>query len=179
MKTDISTKDIEIAVVSCIFPPRQFMVIPNASWGMQLQFEADLLVITKANWAYEVEIKTSLSDARADQKKSKSKIEYVDGLYKRIEKTKHEDGKPQNKYIKGFYYAFPECLYEKILPILPAYAGIIVVSRYPNNYCYAHFKRSATFQKVEKYPVNKLIQAGRLMQIRYWEILKREREDKK
>ena len=176
MKPDITTKDIEIAVVNCIFPPRQFMVIPNASWGMKLDFEADLLVITKANWAYEVEIKISISDARADQKKSRKKYEYRDGKFVGGDRTKYEAGKPQSKHIKGFYYAFPECLYEKMLPILPAYAGIIAVKRYESNKCcYAKYERSATFQKVEKYPVEKIIQAGRLMQIRYWEMRKGEK----
>lgn len=55
-------------------------------------YEADFLYITKGNYLYEVEIKISITDFRADQKKNK----YHD----------HPD-------VRGFYYFVPQELYSK------------------------------------------------------------------
>ena len=53
-------------------------------------YEADFLYITRGNYLYEVEIKISIADFRADQKKAK-----------------HHD----HPDIKGFYYCVPAELY--------------------------------------------------------------------
>lgn len=55
-------------------------------------YEADFLYITNSNYLYEVEVKISISDFRADQKKNK----YHD----------HPD-------VRGFYYFVPQELYSK------------------------------------------------------------------
>lgn len=55
-------------------------------------YEADFLYVTKSDYLYEVEIKISIADFRADQKKNK----YHD----------HPD-------IRGFYYFIPQELYSK------------------------------------------------------------------
>lgn len=55
-------------------------------------YEADFLYITNSNYLYEVEVKISISDFRADQKKNK----YHD----------HPD-------VRGFYYFVPQELYNK------------------------------------------------------------------
>ena len=55
-------------------------------------YEADFLYITNGYYLYEVEIKISIADFRADQKKNK----YHD----------HPD-------VKGFYYFVPQDLYSK------------------------------------------------------------------
>lgn len=55
-------------------------------------YEADFLYITKSDYLYEVEVKISIADFRADQKKNK----YHD----------HPD-------VRGFYYFIPQELYNK------------------------------------------------------------------
>ena len=55
-------------------------------------YEADFLYITNSNYLYEVEVKISIADFRADQKKNK----YHD----------HPD-------VRGFYYFVPQELYNK------------------------------------------------------------------
>lgn len=55
-------------------------------------YEADFLYITNSNYLYEVEVKISIADFRADQKKNK----YHD----------HPD-------VRGFYYFVPQELYSK------------------------------------------------------------------
>lgn len=57
-------------------------------------YEADFLYITKSNYLYEVEIKISISDFRADQKTDK----YHD----------HPD-------VRGFYYFVPQILRMSIM----------------------------------------------------------------
>jgi hypothetical protein len=50
------------------FGYRTNVIVPNISWGMGLR-ECDLLVLTPAGYFYEVEIKVSRADLRADFKK--------------------------------------------------------------------------------------------------------------
>ncbi len=56
------------------------------------QYEADFLYITKNNYLYEVEVKISIEDFRADQKK------------------KHYHDHPD---VRGFYYCIPEKIFTK------------------------------------------------------------------
>lgn len=73
-------------------------IIMDRYWKRERQdqyagcYEADFLYITKGNYLYEVEIKISIADFRADQKKEK----YHD----------HPD-------VKGLYYFVPQELYSK------------------------------------------------------------------
>ncbi len=101
----ITTLDIEIAV-SKYFNPRANLIVPNVSWGLDLH-EVDLLVLTKNNYAYEIEIKTSRTDLRADQKKRHG----------------HRNGK-----ISRLYFALPVDLCEwRNLELISERAGILVI----------------------------------------------------
>lgn len=100
------TTDIEICVAE-YFHPRVNLVVPNVSWGLSLSHECDLLVLTKAGYAYEVEIKVSAADLKADLKKS------------------HGHYSPK---IKKLFFAIPECLL-KYREFIPKDAGILVVWR--------------------------------------------------
>ena len=61
--------DIEIAIMSA-FNIRQNLIVPNISNQMCLvPFETDMLVLKPSGVAYGFEIKTSLSDLKADFKK--------------------------------------------------------------------------------------------------------------
>lgn len=77
-------------------------------------YEADFLYITKSDYLYEVEIKISIADFRADQKK----------------KFYHD-----HPLVRGFYYCFPWELYikhkDEILTVCKKNgAGIIAVNHY-------------------------------------------------
>ncbi|MBT9167425.1 MAG: hypothetical protein DDT19_00763 [Syntrophomonadaceae bacterium] len=99
----MTASDIELAVAD-YFNVRVNLIVPNISWGMFLH-ECDLLIITKNNYAYEVEIKTSKSDLIADQKK------------------RHNHS---NKKIKKLYFAIPDDLLQ-YAEYIPDYAGIVVI----------------------------------------------------
>ena len=102
----LTTPDMELAIVE-YFDMLRNTIIPNVSWGF-LNHEADLLIITKSDKLYEVEIKISLSDLKADKKKT--------------------HGHSSNK-IKYLYYAIPKYLLEKSVEHIPEYGGILTVER--------------------------------------------------
>jgi hypothetical protein len=86
------------------FGVRQNLIVPNVSWGLNLH-ECDLLVLTGAGYALEIEIKVSKSDLIKDAEKQ----------------HRHNSDK-----IKRLYFAIPEKL-EKHIELIPERAGVIVV----------------------------------------------------
>lgn len=103
-KYKIKTLEIEIAVAN-LFDFRKYIIVPNISWGFHGIHECDLFLISKSNYAYEVEIKVSKADFMKDFEK------------------KHNH---KSDYIKEFYYAMPETLYGKVKDQIPEHAGAIV-----------------------------------------------------
>ena len=66
----LTAKQIEISIAD-YFCPRRNLVVPNVYWGLNFVYELDILVVTQSNYAYEIEIKTTISDIKADKKKRK------------------------------------------------------------------------------------------------------------
>lgn len=95
-------------VRSSPFNVRTHLIVPNVYWGLDLDYEADLVVLTKAGYATEVEIKTSLADLKADQKK------------KRVHNS---------NLFKYLYFCFPEKLLEKGEQYVPERAGILLIDK--------------------------------------------------
>jgi hypothetical protein len=81
------------------------IVVPNVYYGLHIH-ETDLLVLTPSGYAWEIEIKTSLADLKADKKKA--------------------HGHYSNK-IKRLYFAVPEDLKDKALEHIPERAGLFVI----------------------------------------------------
>ena len=81
----ISYGEIEFALAQH-FGWRANIVVPNVFWGLGFRHELDLMVLRPSGWATEIEIKTSLSDLKADAKKGH--------LHR-------------SKRIKELYFAFP------------------------------------------------------------------------
>ncbi len=113
--------EIESAVAR-FFDPRRNTIVPNVWWGMGLNHECDLFVLTKTGFAYEVEIKTSRADLKAD-------------LFKR-----HGHDSVQ---IRKLYFAIPEKL-EFCIDLIPEKAGVLVV--YPGGAVKKY--REATLNKL-------------------------------
>jgi len=97
-------QEIECAVAR-FFDPRRNVIVPNVWWGLDLNHECDLFVLTKAGYAYEVEIKTSKADLKADARK------------------RHNHA---SKKIKRLYFAIPEKL-ESCIDLIPGRAGVLVL----------------------------------------------------
>lgn len=100
----LKTVDIELAVVSYL-KPRVNLIVPNVSWGLGLH-ECDLLVISSAGYAWEIEIKVSKVDLIKDKEKRHGHISHM---------------------IKYLYFAIPDYLIEHSEHI-PERAGIITIN---------------------------------------------------
>ena len=102
----INAKNMERILVDH-FNPRVNIIVPNVGYGLQLH-DCDLLILTKSNYAIEIEIKISAADLRIDKHKRHG----------------HVDRKNR---IKTLYFAVPPALKELALTECPERAGIIVV----------------------------------------------------
>lgn len=100
----MTTLDLEICLMS-FFNIRHNIIVPNISWGIANLHECDLLVLSRSNYATEVEIKISRADLLKDKKK------------------KHGH---KHNHIARLYYAVPEKLVELALDEIPSRAGLIV-----------------------------------------------------
>lgn len=103
--TKITTLQMELLIAK-YFNPRQNLIVPNISWGMWMH-ECDLLVMSKAGYLTEVEIKVSAGDLKKDREKRHG----------------HRDER-----IKALYFAIPEYLL-KYKEYIPEQAGILVVKK--------------------------------------------------
>jgi hypothetical protein len=140
---------IAFVLATKLFPWRRYVVVPNVSWGL-LPHEADLVVLSKAGWLDEIEIKVSVSDFKRDAKKWKHRLAEV-------------NGKPE--LVRGFYYAMPEPVYEKVRSSIPEGVGVILVV----NTLWAKKHREAVPNaSARKLTDDEAAQLLRLGYIRYW-----------
>ncbi len=100
----LTATDVEIRVAR-LFNYRANLIVPNVAWGLHLRHECDLLIVTPARYATEVEIKVTASDIRADNKKGHD----------------HSSHK-----IRRFFFAVPD--YLASCADLPEDAGLISVN---------------------------------------------------
>jgi hypothetical protein len=101
--------DVELAVAR-FFNYRINLIVPNIYWGFDLNYEADLLIISPAAFATEIEIKVTNSDIKRDSLKSAAA---------------HKSNR-----IKKFFYAVPDYLAGS--EYLPKDAGLIAVDKNKN-----------------------------------------------
>lgn len=104
MNKKLTTLDIEIAVAA-YFRPRYNLCVPNVSWGLGLQHEADLLIVTPSLTGIEVEIKVDKYDLRKDAAKP------------------HQHSDPRIQYL---YFAIPWYMMWE-WETVPEWAGIMLV----------------------------------------------------
>jgi hypothetical protein len=142
------------------FSRRRWFVVPNVSWGWSLSYEADIIAVSAAGWANEIEIKVNKYDLRGDKNKSKFKV-------------------AADKRIKRFWYAIPLELLDEAMACLPADVGIITISpgKYKTSNPVASIARSAEnrkgARKVTDKELQKLLHLGVM---RYWDIRLKEAE---
>lgn len=109
-----SAAKIEIAIAYW-FGYRLNLIVPNISWGMNIH-ECDLLVLTKANYASEVEIKVTKADLIKDKDK------------------RHQHKSP---LVRRLYFAIPKKL-EKHIEHIPEHAGILLINNSEHDFCSAY-----------------------------------------
>ncbi|MCH7993510.1 MAG: MmcB family DNA repair protein [Planctomycetes bacterium] len=100
----LTTAEMEVALAHFL-DYRTNLIVPNVWWGMSNMHECDLLVVSKAGYLTEVEIKISRADLRQDKKKRHG----------------HHCSR-----IKRLFFALPTYL-ENCKDLVPDRAGIILV----------------------------------------------------
>lgn len=99
----MTANEVEIAVARH-FGYRQNVVVPNVSWGLGISYEADLVVLRASGFCFEVEIKVTRSDIRADLRK----------------RHKHD-----GLWFRQLWFAVPRDLADD--PNIPQRAGVLAV----------------------------------------------------
>jgi hypothetical protein len=131
---------------------RNYLVIPNVSWGF-LNYEADMLVISKSKYATEIEVKVSMADWKKD-----------------FEKYKHND---VDERIKYQYYAAPYELAIRYTELeLPNGWGVISVgdpnAKWGTEGRGVNILKEAEARDAKKITDNELLLLARLACFRVW-----------
>jgi hypothetical protein len=148
----MTTRDIEYYLATWMFPYWKWIVV--ARTYQVVSHECDLLALTPAGYAHEVEIKVSLSDVKADLKKGH-----------------HHD--PGTK-IKCLWFAMPYELVEKALPFVPDRAGVLGVGWNGRENVRIHRKPAVNRQALA-WPWNERFILARTGNMKYWEDLRQRR----
>jgi len=136
--------EIELALAR-YFDTRENLIVPNISWGLNLH-EIDLLVLNSSNYAYEIEIKISLSDLKADQNK----------------KHQHLSNK-----IKRLYFAVPLELKLEALKYIPERSGLFIVE---DNTRVTLIKLPIINKNARKFNDNEIKKLYELSNMRLWNL---------
>jgi len=139
------------------YPYWRWLAVPNVSHGW-LQYEADLVVVSNAGWAQEIEVKVSASDLKADRHKSKHRGHDVEQPWR----SGYID-----KRMKKFWYAVPENLADiAVSPgVIVDGAGIIVVG---GNTTYRIVREAAIRKEARRCTDRDVIKLMRLGTMRFW-----------
>ena len=146
-KRSIRAVDIEIAVAK-LFNFRTNNILSCVTWGCVFDYELDILVLTPAGYGYEIEIKITKSDLKADK----------------VKQHFHDSEK-----IKKFYYALPYYLLLECEKLIPDWAGIISVKDGK-----ANITRKAKIINKYKFTTEKMLHLTRLAAEKIW-VLKNNR----
>lgn len=152
MKPEIKQPKIHAGHMECavaaLLNYRVYTIVPNVSWGAGFRHECDMLAIDSERRFTEVEIKISLSDLKADFKKS--------------------HGHKSNK-ISRLVYAIPDFLLEKGLPLIPQTCGVIAV-RWSGSRYVAYWVRQARHKVIQKPTEQDITNVMRLGCMRIWSL---------
>lgn len=149
----MNARDIEIAVAN-YFDYRANLIVPNVYWGMGLNHEADLLILSKAGYATEVEIKVSRADLKRDADKAHA----------------HEGA-----IIKALWFAVPMALVDFALEHIPEESGLLMIWERPHRGAsgFVAVAGPKRFPKPRpgsrKFTDHEREQLARLAALRYWD----------
>lgn len=112
----MTTTYMEVALMK-YFKFNQKLIVPNVTnMSGLVEFETDLLVLTKSRYATGVEIKVSKADFQNEFKKRQYQYgEEMDDIFYGM--------------FKNFYFAFPENLVEECIADVPSRFGVLSVDK--------------------------------------------------
>lgn len=126
----MTTLEMEIALMTHL-GVRRNIVVPNVHWGIDYSLhECDLLCLTKARLATEVEIKISKADLLKDKEKN------------------HNHSHP---LIKRTFFAVPEKLKDLAVAELDQRFGVLVVRQRYNRYFVEEVRKAKINSKAKKW----------------------------
>lgn len=149
MPKKMTSAEIELRLARH-FGVRKNVVVPNVSWGLDFGHELDLIVVSKAGYATEIEIKVSKADLKNDLKKP----------------HKHE-----SKRLKYLYFALPSKLKSAALEFVPERAGIILLNNTDAElpaYDIEVLRPAVVRPKAEKLTDKEIIKLHHLSAMRLW-----------
>ena len=153
----MNSLDIEIAVAQHI-GHRQHLIVPNVWWGLGFLHELDLAVLTKSGRLWEVEIKVSKSDMKADKKKY------------------HGHMDPMNR-ISRLYFAVPETL-KSCIDLIPETAGFLVVLNRNNRTYVEETRKPKTIKSARQLTDDERHKLYHLGAMRIWGLKKKLQAEK-
>jgi hypothetical protein len=127
------------------------IIVRNVKWGWRLNYEADLIVVSKSRIASEIEIKISVKDLKNDFKKH----------------IQHKD--PYNR-IRYMWYAGPAEMCAAFEEYCPEHTGILLVEWKDslNNWILKTHRRPKTIYGWNKMSKEDYFKLARLGAMRYW-----------
>jgi hypothetical protein len=140
-----SERQMQIACAD-YFNTRVNLIVPNVSWGMFVNHELDLVVLTPSDYAYEIEIKTDKYDLIADKNK----------------RHKHE-----SKLLRGLWFAIPYYL-ESYISNIPERAGVLIVGEHLYVLNNVKRLRKPKISNDYKWSLDQRYTLARLGTMRYW-----------
>jgi len=137
----MTAKDIQ-SILAKYYSNGVRYLVPNVYFFGEAYCETDLLVIKEGNgWVYDIEIKISRADFKADfnkkdkhnilrqgeyLRKSTKQVQNEAGLFDLVEVDKYYQSKRPNR----FYFAVPDGLIK--IDEVPEYAGLLYVNEFGN-----------------------------------------------
>jgi len=107
--TKLTCLDMEVALAAWI-GPRSHVIVPNVSWGLMLTHECDILSLSRAGYATEIEIKITKSDLIRDK----------------LKRSGHRSGGHWSPIIRYLYFAMPDTM-SACIEHVPQEAGVLLV----------------------------------------------------
>ncbi len=149
--------EMELAIAN-YYGWRSHLIVPNVYYGLDFDYELDVLVVRRSGYCIEVEIKQNIHDLRADFKKSKWRNKIL--------------GMPGDK-IKEFYYCLPSDLIKSCIDMIPERAGLM---EFTSHKTYGHglkiIKNAAINKHARPVTDRERKELGRLAAIRIWDLRK-------
>lgn len=158
LDTNLSVKEIEnMIILKCHQGGvRVNLCVPNVSWGAGINYEADLVVVSKSGYATEYEIKRSWSDFLADFKK---------------DKYAHKA-----PWVYRFAYVVPESIKDRVLNFFKEkciYTPAIIC--YTEDQQIKHYGGYLEVEGGRKMFIEEQLKIARLGTLRYWNLRNKEK----
>lgn len=167
--TQLTVKDIQMALRDAMFDQRNDLVCPNVSWGL-LPYEADLLGINKSGQCTEIEIKRSFEDFKKDfEKHHKHDAQQITYFYYAVPVSIVD--KCTDYIVKHFDVDTKLSNYSKSLPAILTYTEKGKISRAYEKDGKTLFGNEKRFG-YHKTPIEEYAVVGRLVSLRYWDLMR-------